>query len=194
MPKPQTNRRVKMSKKNHRKLFHRIRGFAAAKKLPLNKGYGFYAPLLEQMAGIDAPKPGEMFSSPRARCKIAIEMIENDGKTLPFAIRQKKSKNRCDAKAFYRSYEWRKLRLEIIKRDGPYCLCCGQGVEHGVVLNVDHIKPLKSNWELRLDPDNLQVLCNQCNHGKGNWDETDWRNKQRGFNENHDPSFGKENP
>lgn len=76
---------------------------------------------------------------------------------------------------FYASFEWRKLRLEILKRDGRQCLCCGAKPEHGVYMHVDHIKPLRFNWELRLDPDNLQVLCEICNHGKGNWDATDWR-------------------
>lgn len=32
---------------------------------------------------------------------------------------------------------------------------------------VDHIKPISKHWHLRLDPDNLQVLCNDCNKGKG---------------------------
>lgn len=42
-------------------------------------------------------------------------------------------------------------------------------------MNVDHIKPRKLFPELALDPDNLQVLCHECNHGKGNWDMTDFR-------------------
>ena len=29
--------------------------------------------------------------------------------------------------------------------------------------------------QLALDVDNLQILCHECNHGKGNWDMTDWR-------------------
>lgn len=78
-------------------------------------------------------------------------------------------------KAFYSSYKWRKQRYKIIVRDGGRCLACGASPADGVVLNVDHIKPLKKYWGLRLDPDNLQTLCNRCNHGKSNWDETDWR-------------------
>lgn len=82
-----------------------------------------------------------------------------------------------DTKKFYESFEWRKLRYQIIKRDGGRCQACGATPETGAVLNVDHIKPLKHYWSLRLDPDNLQTLCHECNHGKGNWDETDWRSE-----------------
>lgn len=79
------------------------------------------------------------------------------------------------AKQFYASYTWRKLRYEILKRDGARCQLCGARASDGAVLHVDHIKPLRKFWSLRLAPDNLQTLCNVCNHGKGNWDETDWR-------------------
>lgn len=75
---------------------------------------------------------------------------------------------------FYQSFEWRKLRYQTIRRYGRKCMCCG-AVDKPI--HVDHIKPLRKYWELRLDPDNLQILCEDCNHGKGNWDETDYRPK-----------------
>ncbi len=78
---------------------------------------------------------------------------------------------------FLSSYEWRKLRMEILKRDGARCQCCGATPADGEVMNVDHIKPRKRFPELALEPSNLQVLCGTCNHGKGNWDMTDWRAK-----------------
>jgi 5-methylcytosine-specific restriction endonuclease McrA len=28
---------------------------------------------------------------------------------------------------------------------------------------------------LALEIKNLQILCHECNHGKGNWNQTDWR-------------------
>lgn len=54
-------------------------------------------------------------------------------------------------------------------------MCCGATPATGAVINVDHIKPRKKYPHLALEISNLQILCHDCNHGKGNWDETDWR-------------------
>jgi 5-methylcytosine-specific restriction endonuclease McrA len=77
--------------------------------------------------------------------------------------------------AFLSSYEWRKLRMQAIKLYGARCMCCGATPATGAVINVDHIKPRKKYPHLALEISNLQILCHDCNHGKGNWDETDWR-------------------
>jgi 5-methylcytosine-specific restriction endonuclease McrA len=45
----------------------------------------------------------------------------------------------------------------------------------GINSHVDHIKPRKTHPHLALDFDNLQILCEDDNHGKANWDSTDWR-------------------
>lgn len=76
---------------------------------------------------------------------------------------------------FLQSYEWRRIRMVALKKHGATCQCCGASPKTGAVMNVDHIKPRKLFPELALDVNNLQVLCGVCNHGKGNWDETDWR-------------------
>jgi len=77
--------------------------------------------------------------------------------------------------AFLTSYEWRRVRMEALKKYGARCQCCGASPATGAVMNVDHIKPRRIFPQLALSLDNLQVLCNACNHGKGNWDMTDWR-------------------
>lgn len=82
-----------------------------------------------------------------------------------------------DSKEFLMSFEWRRLRMMALKKYGPKCMCCGATPQTGAVMNVDHIKPRKTHPHLALDIDNLQVLCEECNHGKGNWDRTDWRRK-----------------
>jgi hypothetical protein len=77
--------------------------------------------------------------------------------------------------AFLLSYEWRALRMRVLKRFGARCQCCGATAKDGVRIHVDHIKPRRQFPELALVESNLQVLCEACNHGKGNWDHTDWR-------------------
>ena len=76
---------------------------------------------------------------------------------------------------FLKSYQWRKLRLVALELHGKKCLCCGASPATGAVMHVDHIKPRRLYPELSLDINNLQVLCEECNHGKGNWCETDFR-------------------
>jgi 5-methylcytosine-specific restriction endonuclease McrA len=88
---------------------------------------------------------------------------------------QKASKSYVTTDAFLKSYEWRKIRMMAIKKYGAKCQCCGATPQTGAVINVDHIKPRKFHPALALSLDNLQVLCHECNHGKGNWDKTDWR-------------------
>jgi hypothetical protein len=81
---------------------------------------------------------------------------------------------------FLQSYEWRVLRMKALKLYGPRCQCCGASPADGAVMNVDHIKPRRLFPELALALDNLQILCAPCNHGKSNWDQTDWRTEAIG--------------
>lgn len=79
--------------------------------------------------------------------------------------------------AFLDTFEWRKVRMEAILKHGKRCQCCGAVPlpSNDVKIHVDHIIPRKVDTSLALELSNLQVLCNVCNHGKGNWDRTDWR-------------------
>lgn len=77
---------------------------------------------------------------------------------------------------FYDSWAWKRLSYETRKRLGQRCQCCGATPErHGVRIVCDHIKPIRRFWGLRLEAENLQVLCDDCNRGKASHDETDWR-------------------
>lgn len=93
------------------------------------------------------------------------------------SIRQKQPRCRVDRNKFYQSLEWKKLRYATLKKYGGKCQCCGVSSED-TQLHVDHIKPISKYWALRLDPDNVQVLCRDCNWGKLNIDQTDWRGKR----------------
>lgn len=80
------------------------------------------------------------------------------------------------AQELYKSKEWRSLRVNIIEDQKGRCQMCGRSYkDHGVVIHVDHIIPLSIDWSKRLDKNNLQLLCEDCNLGKGNHYKTDWR-------------------
>ena len=87
----------------------------------------------------------------------------------------KLTKSYAASDAFLASYEWRVLRMQVLKEEGARCVCCGATPADGVRVHVDHIKPRRRFPHLALERSNLQVLCEVCNHGKGNWDQTDWR-------------------
>lgn len=77
--------------------------------------------------------------------------------------------------SFYTTRAWLEIRYEAIRRNDGKCGACGRGKTDGIILHVDHIKPRSKFPKLELDVDNLQILCEQCNLGKGNRDATDWR-------------------
>lgn len=79
---------------------------------------------------------------------------------------------------FLQSYEWRRLRYKVLLQRGRRCECCGRTPNDGIQCHVDHIRPRKRFPQLALEESNLQILCHECNHGKGNWDQTDWREKE----------------
>lgn len=84
---------------------------------------------------------------------------------------------KTEYKDFFTSTEWKQLRYLALKNNGASCQCCGAKAGNGVQLHVDHIKPRSRFPELELCLDNLQILCGDCNIGKGAWDATDWRQK-----------------
>lgn len=107
-----------------------------------------------------------------------------DGGPIPpssgYVLGWAKSKSRKRPKrnwysGFYRTKEWAEARYAALKRHGGKCQACGRSAADGATINVDHIKSVSTAWHLRLDPDNHQVLCGQCNRGKGWSDATDWR-------------------
>lgn len=78
---------------------------------------------------------------------------------------------------FYKSQAWKEARYDVLRRDGGSCACCGARASDGVQVHVDHIKPRSRYPELQLDTENMQVLCEDCNFGKSNYYNDDWRVK-----------------
>jgi 5-methylcytosine-specific restriction endonuclease McrA len=91
----------------------------------------------------------------------------------PVQVNNNKSKAR--PRDFFVSPSWKEVRYRALVLHGGKCQCCGASRKDGKQMHVDHIKPRSKYPELALDINNLQVLCEDCNLGKSNTDETDWR-------------------
>jgi hypothetical protein len=97
--------------------------------------------------------------------------------TVPSGPNRHPSPSEERIQAFYK-WEWPRIRYRAIKRfkkPGWRCGACNHRQDDGARMVIDHIKPVRHHWELRRNQSNLQPLCNQCNLGKGSWDETDFR-------------------
>jgi len=119
----------------------------------------------------------------KERIRIVPPKLKKSGFSKSKSIKQRQVKVEgvdVTSKEFLETFAWRKVRMEALVRYGPVCQCCGASPQTGAVMNVDHIKPRKLFPDLALDVNNLQILCHDCNHGKGNWDQTDWRNLPKG--------------
>lgn len=82
---------------------------------------------------------------------------------------------RMERASFCSTAVWKELRYRVLKASSGKCSLCGASASGGAVLHVDHIKPKSLFPDLALDESNLQVLCADCNIGKSNKDDTDWR-------------------
>ena len=80
-----------------------------------------------------------------------------------------------EKRKFYSSYAWQKLRNGKVK-EHPYCERCWSKWEIIATENLQghHIKSFKDYPELRLDEDNVAVLCRVCNLQIGDSSEVDW--------------------
>lgn len=107
--------------------------------------------------------------------------IKTGNSNVPARYKRTTQAREVEIKSFYLSREWLTSvgRYKAIKAAGGRCQCCGSSSKDGVRIVVDHIKPVRRYWHLRFDENNLQVLCDNCNLGKGSWDETDWRIPQK---------------
>jgi len=75
-------------------------------------------------------------------------------------------------KSFYLTRQWQELRYEALKKYERKCMVCFRS---NTELHVDHIKPISKFPNFALELTNLQILCRDCNLGKGNKDTIDWR-------------------
>jgi len=68
------------------------------------------------------------------------------------------------AKAFYHSAAWMRMRELILARDHGLCQECLRQGRYTPATAVHHKQELLERWDLRLDPDNLESLCDECHN------------------------------
>ena len=64
-------------------------------------------------------------------------------------------------KKFYNTDAWKSMRTFIYQRDRGRCQRCNKFV-FGKQAQVHHIVPIKKNSLLKLEPNNLKLLCPIC--------------------------------
>lgn len=134
-------------------------------------------PLCNAGSGVPcAGKKGPRVAMHAERSRPRFKRVQREPK--PKRVRKpdpERAAKKAAAIEFYTSDEWRAVRYEALRRHGGACQCCGARAATGKPLHVDHIKPRSKFPALELNVENLQVLCVDCNLGKSNRDETDWR-------------------
>jgi 5-methylcytosine-specific restriction enzyme A len=77
--------------------------------------------------------------------------------------------------SFYKSSEWEKVRTEALVRDKYLCQHCLKSKKVKRAEMVDHIVPVKVEWNKRLTLSNLQSLCNPCHNKKTKLDDRKYK-------------------
>ena len=159
---------------NHRVSKVKLAKFAEKKYLQAGGEIGSVPPSMEKMARQITKRKLTMA---QAWAWVEIAYREDVRRLYATVARHniRRTKKRQSSESFYKSEQWKAVRFQALKRSNGCCVLCGRSNrEHGVVLHVDHIKPRSKYPALALDLFNLQVLCDACNIGRSNTDETDW--------------------
>ena len=108
---------------------------------------------------------------------IAEILAYHRGQEASRAARSEKKPSAAVKKPFYASQKWRRLRYAALRknREKHGQITCEVCNEYTGPWHVDHIEPVSKNWARRLDPENVQIMCERCNLGKSNTDRIDWR-------------------
>jgi predicted restriction endonuclease len=135
-------------------------------KLPIKKEWYF------DSCYLDCPKCGFNYLHHSAPTKCSNDYIgidlwcEGCGKTSILEITQNKGQTLIEwAKPVERRSIKPSLRFRILKRDDYRCQICGDTAQDGAKLEIDHIHPVSKGGNNNTS--NLQVLCRDCNAGKG---------------------------
>ncbi len=161
-----------MGNSEHSKNMHIVR----KKWRALNPGADEYGIGIEHMAR--AVLKSERTAVAENASRKALVAVAAGSKHIPRTAKRTGARRGSPPKdKFYASWEWKRARYEALAIHGHRCQCCGWqpgDTAHGHLV-VDHVKPRRKFPELELDVGNLQVLCNDCNMGKGSAFSDDFR-------------------
>ncbi len=99
-------------------------------------------------------------------CKACAPIIQKEREAI--RVKQKREGDRRYNKSrdpkyirFYNSKEWRILSAKYTQDKGYKCECC-----QAIATEVHHKKTIQTpdGWELRLDYNNLELLCKSCHN------------------------------
>lgn len=106
-------------------------------------------------------------------------------------ITEYSNKTAKEVKPFYSSKEWKEARKIFLSEKELVCNRCGS-IEN---ICVDHIKPVRYYWDLRLEQSNFQLLCSNCNFEKGSSNDHEYwtlpKNKIKEFEKKKEPEYEK---
>lgn len=75
--------------------------------------------------------------------------------------KQQKSIYQHENKSFYRSKPWKEVADFVYEREGGRCQRCGRFI-YGRNAHRHHRVPIKVNPNMKLDPNNILLLCPKC--------------------------------
>lgn len=90
---------------------------------------------------------------------------EQERKKLYQSKYDKYSRNK-EAKTFYNSTAWKKLRPEILRRDNHTCQVCWANGKYTLGNIVHHKVELMDDPTLGLVESNLETVCHDCHEAK----------------------------
>ena len=100
-----------------------------------------------------------------SRCRPIVE-AEREARLLESRRKSNRRYNKTrDPKyvRFYNSLEWRTLSAKYMQDKGYRCESC-----NSMATQVHHVKAIQTpeGWELRLDYDNLELVCTSCHNDR----------------------------
>lgn len=132
-------------------------------------------PTKEPKPSLASPNPGRKKKKKRGHIKQLnrkINELQNQLNAIRTQLKKKKQGPNYTPHPFYDSDPWRRLKYQVLNTYPRVCMCCRKTEGE---MHVDHIKPRSKYPDFELDFNNLQILCKDCNLGKSNLDETDYR-------------------